>query len=195
MKLAYPNAKSSAAFQIIKGKVMTKETVNADQKIQPAMGSVPKSSSMDAQPIYDLLKADHKIVKTLLEKIESAGKENIAEARALFKEVKLELTAHSEAEQKAFYDPLKKSAKSEDMIFEAEEEHSIVKNLMDEASQTRNSDRFMAKMKVLKELVSHHVKEEENQIFSTSQSIISDEEAEKMGANFQVQKNKIMNLN
>ena len=143
--------------------------------------------------IYELLMADHQKVKALLEKIEDT--EDIKEAKELFKEVHSELKAHSEAEQKAFYDKLKSDENSKDMIFEAEEEHAIVSNLMKEASQTRNAERFMAKMKVLKDLVEHHVKEEENEIFPSSKNYVDDVDAEEMGKKFQKLKDRFLTLN
>jgi Hemerythrin HHE cation binding domain len=59
------------------------------------------------------------------------------------------------------------------MVFEAFEEHHLIKLLISELSRFRpgpGSATFEAKMKVLKELVQHHVDEEEGHVFPKAEA-------------------------
>jgi hypothetical protein len=58
------------------------------------------------------------------------------------------------------------TAKAEEMVDEAFEEHHVVDLVLGELPQVDPEDeRFEAKMTVLSELVEHHVEEEEHEMF------------------------------
>jgi hemerythrin-like domain-containing protein len=61
-------------------------------------------------------------------------------------------------------------------------------------ARTRNkaSEQWTAQLTVLKELVNHHVKEEESTGFSCARNEFNREELEKMSGQFQRQKEKLM---
>ena len=61
-------------------------------------------------------------------------------------------------------------------------------------ARTRNkaSEQWTAQLTVLKELVNHHVKEEESTGFSCARNEFDREELEKMSGQFQRQKEKLM---
>ena len=60
----------------------------------------------------------------------------------------------------------------EDLIDEAFEEHHVVDLVLAELPRVNpRDDRFVAKMTVLSELVDHHVKEEESDMFKRAQAL------------------------
>ena len=112
------------------------------------------------QDAIALLKADHRKVEELFEKFESArGGER---KQALVKEICTELSVHAKIEEEVFYPACKGKIEEEDMLDEAYVEHDGAKVLIAELAQASPDDEFYdAKVKVLSELIKHHVKEEE----------------------------------
>jgi len=115
------------------------------------------------QDAIALLKADHRKVEKLFEEFKTARDE--ARKVALVREICTELTVHATIEEKIFYPAC--SAKVEEdrldeALDEAHVEHDGAKVLIAELSQGSPRDEFYdAKVKVLSELIRHHVKEEE----------------------------------
>lgn len=113
---------------------------------------------MDA---IELLKQDHREVEELFEKFEKAS--GTERKQKLAREICKELTIHSMIEEEIFY-PACKGKVEEDLLKEGYVEHDAAKVLIAEIEAGEPSDEFYdAKMKVLKEEIEHHVKEEEKQ--------------------------------
>ena len=133
--------------------------------------------------IYELLKADHKTVKDLFEKM--AASEEAATRTRLVAQLKQELLAHSEAEDIVFYQPLKAKEDLHDLILEAEEEHRVVSRLLGELERlSPENEKWKARLTVLKELVEHHVEEEEGEMFKKAKSVLSRAQEQEIGAAF-----------
>lgn len=112
-----------------------------------------------SQDAIALLKADHRKVEELFEKFEKTRDEN--KKVALVRDICTELTVHATIEEKVFYPACIKKVE-DDMLDEAYVEHDGAKVLIAELSQGSPKDEFYdAKVKVLSELIKHHVKEEE----------------------------------
>ena len=106
-----------------------------------------------------LLKEDHRKVEGLFEQFEKARKADRKEALA--KEICTELMVHASIEEEIFY-PTCNGAVEEDLLNEAYVEHDGAKVLIAEISHGSSDDEFFnAKVKVLAEMIKHHVKEEE----------------------------------
>jgi iron-sulfur cluster repair protein YtfE (RIC family) len=122
---------------------------------------------MDA---FNLLKADHRKVAELFERLEStSGKRKLN----VFEQIKTELELHTHIEEKIFYPALEKPAETHDLILEAYEEHKEVKTLLKELGRSKTADKeWQARAKLLQENVEHHVDEEENQLFKKVNSAL-----------------------
>lgn len=127
-----------------------------------------------------LLKMQHDEVEELLEELEASGP---GDARAdQFARIADALAGHSEVEERLFY-PALREAGSEDLVAEALEEHLSVKRLLADLLDMRPSDdRFIAKVKVLREQVEHHVGEEESEMFRAAKKALGTEELDRLGA-------------
>jgi hemerythrin superfamily protein len=124
----------------------------------------------------DLLKRQHKEVRTLFKKIEKT--ENGRERRRLMDQVTAALEGHTTIEEEMFYPAVREleTRKAKEMVNEAYEEHHVVKLVLQELPQVDPEDeRFEAKMTVLSELVEHHVEEEEKEMFKTAKRIGEDQ--------------------
>jgi hypothetical protein len=114
---------------------------------------------MPTQDAIALLKADHRKVEELFAQFEQTNDET--KKVALVREICTELTVHSMIEEMIFY-PACLGQVPDDLLEEAHVEHDGAKVLIAELSQGSISDTFYdAKVKVLSEMIKHHVKEEE----------------------------------
>ena len=117
-----------------------------------------------AEPIdaVALLKADHRKVEDLFEQFEKARSKDRKEALA--HEICTELKVHAMIEEKVFY-PACRGEIEEDLIDEAIVEHDAAKTLINEIEAGGPDEAFYdAKVKVLSEMIEHHVKEEEQRV-------------------------------
>ena len=121
---------------------------------------------MPAADALELLKADHRKVDELFARFESedsdAGKARLA------REICRELMVHARVEEELLY-PRAIGAlgnADQELVWEATVEHGTLSGLIDSLDfAAANEDAFEAHVKVLKEYVKHHVKEEENEMF------------------------------
>ena len=108
-----------------------------------------------------LLMEDHRKVESLFEQFEKASGDGRKEKLA--REICTELKVHSMIEEEIFY-PALRGKISDDDLDEAYVEHDGAKLLINEIEAGGPDDDFYdAKVKVLQELIEHHVKEEEKQ--------------------------------
>jgi hemerythrin superfamily protein len=144
--------------------------------------------------ILNDLHKDHEEVKDLLEQMVKT--EDGKERGAMFKEVMSQLLAHSQAELSVLYKKMEKSddEKARSFAFEGENEHQLVEQQLQQMARARNkgSEQWTAQATVLKELVNHHVKEEESTGFSCARSEFDSEMLEKLGEQFRRQKEKLL---
>lgn len=121
----------------------------------------------------DLLKQQHRTVEALFAKIEAGEPEAL-------KDLASALAAHMAIEHELFY-PVSREI-DEDAILEAFEEHAIAETSLKRALATDPDDEtFDARVKVLKELILHHVEEEEGELFPQVEKEIEADELEALG--------------
>lgn len=126
-----------------------------------------------------LLKQQHREVKTLFEQYEKAEE---SEKQELFDQIADDFAAHGEIEEKIFY-PAVFVGPLQENLREAVEEHLECKRLVADLLAMKPSDeQFDAKMKVLRELIEHHVEEEEGDLFILVRQNFAREELEALGA-------------
>jgi hemerythrin-like domain-containing protein len=147
---------------------------------------------MPEQDAIALLKADHKKVKGLLEQLEKTTERGAGRRAKLLDQIEKELKVHTDIEETIFYPAFRDAVqKKEDreMYFEALEEHHVVKMVLPEMQETDPaSEPFGAKAKVLKELVTHHAKEEEREMFPEARKVLDKDELLDLGARMQERK-------
>ncbi len=128
-----------------------------------------------------LLKQQHREVESLFEKFESAGEEAHVMRMELFTRIADNLAAHCAIEERVFY-PSVYVGPTEDSLKEAVEEHLGAKRLIADLLDMEPSDpQFSAKVSVLKEMVQHHVQEEEKELFKSVRKLLSRAELDALG--------------
>jgi hypothetical protein len=109
-----------------------------------------------------MLKADHRKVEDLFAQFEAARGDG--RKKDLAEKICLELSVHTRIEEDVFY-PACEGAVDEDLLKEAYVEHDGAKVLIAEIEAGGPDDEFYdAKVKVLSEIIEHHVEEEERRV-------------------------------
>ena len=131
----------------------------------------------DAVNVIDLLEAQHREVEALFAELEQtdAGKRDIVTTLAQ------KLLAHMLIEQTIVYPAFAKAV--EDSVHEGYEEHEVARFALSRVLGTRSNDAtFEAKVKALKELIEHHVKEEESTMFPKARKALGETRLREIGA-------------
>lgn len=107
-----------------------------------------------------LLKADHQQVEKWFEECLSARAQT--RKQQLAGQICQALKVHTEIEHEIFYPAFLEATEEEDIHHEAEIEHNSAKKLIAEIEQSGPEDEYYdARLKVLSEMIKHHVNEEE----------------------------------
>lgn len=143
---------------------------------------------MKQQDAVALLKADHKAVKELFAQVEETSERAKATLHRLGEEICRELTIHTQIEEQIFYPAVQERARrkhedeEKDQIFEAIEEHAAAKKVIEDVRATDAGDEsYKPKITTLSELIDHHVKEEEREMFPAVKELLSEEELVDLG--------------
>lgn len=109
---------------------------------------------------FELLKADHRKVEGLFAQFMKT--KAATRKKALAEQICLELTVHTKIEEDVFYPACREDGVDENLMNEAYVEHDGAKVLVAEIEAGNPEDQYYdAKVKVLSEMIKHHVKEEE----------------------------------
>jgi hemerythrin superfamily protein len=137
---------------------------------------------MDA---IELLESQHREVEKVFAHIEKA--KSLGAKKKLFEQLADSLAVHATIEEHQFY-PAVRAKRTEDILLESLEEHLGIKRVLADLLEVDAADEtFDAKIKVLKEQVEHHVKEEETDLFPKSKKVLDAEELEALGQNMQAE--------
>jgi len=143
--------------------------------------------------ILTQLKAEHDEVAEIFQKLEKTTERAEKTRQELFEELDRKLTPHAEGEEKTLYARMKEDATDADLVLEAFEEHAIAKQLLAELRELSYADdTFGAKVTTLKEIIEHHVEEEEGPLFRLAKSLYDTEELEQICEDYLAQKESIL---
>ena len=155
------------------------------------MATKKKAPQIDA---ITLLKTDHKKVRVLLETLDKTDAP--ARRTKLLSQIEAEVKAHAKVEEEIFYPAFKRKAEDSEeleMFFEAKEEHGLVDIMLPKAKASNPaSEEFGARAKVLKDLIVHHAKEEEKEMFKAAKKLFDRDELKSLGAQMQRRKREIL---
>jgi iron-sulfur cluster repair protein YtfE (RIC family) len=148
---------------------------------------------VDSTDILDTLKKEHDEVKDLLEKL--SGSETAAQRRSLVQKIKEALVPHTKAEEKVVYDAVialrDKDAQMDG--YEGYLEHEWAGKTLQRLESITNaaSPEHKAAGKVLKELVEHHIDEEERNVWKDVKEHFSDDDRRTMNVQFAAAKSRV----
>jgi hemerythrin-like domain-containing protein len=123
-----------------------------------------------------LLEKQHRKVEAAFKKLEGGH----SDPAPILEELANDLTGHMAIEQKIFYPAAKET--DEDQILESFEEHALAEIALKRLLATDpGHETFHAKVSALKELILHHVKEEEETLFPEVEKALGEEKLEALG--------------
>jgi iron-sulfur cluster repair protein YtfE (RIC family) len=143
--------------------------------MREAVGGGTDSRSQD---LLDTLKTEHDEVKELLDELQATTAS--AKRKALVRRLKSALVPHTKAEEKVLYAALirlrDKDAQTDG--HEGNVEHNLAAKTLQALGRIANatSPAHKATAKVLKELVEHHIQEEERNAWSDAKKHFSDDD-------------------
>jgi hemerythrin superfamily protein len=157
---------------------------------QALTGEEPAPGETD---ILDTLKQEHNEVKELLTKL--VDSQRGAERKSLLRRIKQSLVPHVRAEETVLYDAILalRDKQSKQNGEEGYIEHGLADKMLGALGKITNamSPEFSAAAKVLKELVEHHIDEEERNVWANARENFSDEERMAMNQRFLAAKKRV----
>ena len=144
----------------------------------------------------DLLIADHNRVRGLFAQFKAAHEsDDTATMSEVARKIFEDLEVHTTVEEEIFYPAFKRKAEEaeqREMFFEAKEEHALVDVMLPKVKSAKpDSELFAARAKVLKDLILHHKKEEEREMFKAAKQLFSKDELQSLGAQMQRRKREL----
>jgi hypothetical protein len=138
------------------------------------------NSQEDSMLATNLLEKQHRTVEGIFSKLEHEG----SDKETLVTELANDLAAHMTIEQEIFYPAIQTIDRKH--VFESYEEHALaevaLKRLL---AADPESDEFKARVKAAKELIQHHVKEEEEELFPKVEKALDEDKLKELGSQMQ----------
>jgi hemerythrin-like domain-containing protein len=150
--------KKAASKSKSKKQSKTKSKVNAR-----ASSRSSSASKMASEDIIQLILQDHKPLKQLISVLKDSDVE-FAQKEPAFKKFAPLLVCHAKPEEESLYMFMKGQDDLRSEGLEGDTEHMLADQLVEEIKRTEDEDTWMAKAKVLAELVEHHIEEEESDL-------------------------------
>ena len=139
----------------------------------------------------ELLKQDHDKVDKLFQKVKGEQ----GDTRELFEQIRVELEVHTQIEEQIFYPYLLENGDEElqKITKEGLQEHHQAKMLLREIENLADeSETLDPKLQVLMEDITHHVQEEEGEMFPMVQEQFDGDTLQELGEELQEMKTALM---
>lgn len=133
-----------------------------------------------AKDAISMLKEQHDEAREKLEALANTTDRGVKTRQKLLDEIKSELMQHMLIEEEIFYPAFKAAVerkKDKRLYYEAQEEHKAARKVLRDLTHADPATiAFGGKAKVLQELIEHHAKEEETEMFPRAKQALSQQE-------------------
>lgn len=142
------------------------------------------NSNGDSGTIFAELRDDHEVQRDLFERLEKTQGDESAR-REGFEKLKNELLNHETAEEKHFYSELMTIDLTQEKTRHSVAEHHEIDEKVEELEAIDfSSSQWLPKLRDLKELVIHHLDEEEEEVFPLAGKALSDKQKTSLGKSY-----------
>jgi hemerythrin superfamily protein len=174
------------------GRQSSRRVASSRQSSSRGRGSRSQASSRSSrQDAISLLKADHRQVEGWFEQFEKTRADE--RKRDLAGRICAALKAHTTIEEEIFYPAFLEATGDTDIHHEAEVEHEGAKRLIAEIEASGPDDEYYdARVSVLKEMIRHHVQEEEKRDGMFAKARSADMDLEALGQRLLERKQEVM---
>lgn len=174
-------------------KTLSKKTTPAKLAAEETHKMNIEANQLDSGKHHDIIQMildDHKPLKRCIEILKNS-EVNLSSRRAAFNEFVPLLLIHAKAEESVLYAFEKTEIDMREDAFEGDVEHALAEQMVKDVKQSVDKDLWSAKAKVLAELVEHHIKEEETEMFPELKKEAGAADLIRLGENYLAVKNKI----
>jgi hemerythrin-like domain-containing protein len=142
----------------------------------------------------DLLLTDHERVKNILSQLSESTERGVKKRTELLNKLEMEIAVHTQLEEQILYPAFKQAGGKEQqtMYYEAKEEHRTVDSLVlpDLKATDPSTPEFAGRVKVIKDLLEHHIEEEETQMFPQARKLLDEATLEQLGSEMEMLKSE-----
>ena len=135
--------------------------------------------------IFEALRKDHDVQRDLLARlVETHG--DSEERDSLYKQVRAELQYHANAEERALYTPMMAIDLTQEKARHSVAEHHEIDELLELLDETEYSaTNWLTHAKQLQDLVTHHLDEEEQEVFQLAGCGLKDKQKTTLASEYQ----------
>ncbi|MFP4052736.1 MAG: hemerythrin domain-containing protein [Phycisphaerae bacterium] len=148
------------------------------------------------QGVLAMLHEEHEKVLRTLASMEDTTPNAVKTRPRLLEQLEELLIPHMAGEKKVVYKALKQAATDNEetrTVLEAREEHRLAKQELKRlAKADPETPAWGARLKVLKEVVEHHIEEEEEEMFDLARNLLGEEQLEELDQQYRKREQKAL---
>lgn len=177
--------KSTSKKKATKPKQAAKKGKQSSRSAKPKMAAkrARGASQRTEIDVVEMILEHHRPLKQLIE-IMKDSERALGERKKAFEEFAPLLVAHAKPEEKAVYMFMKRDIDLREEGFEGDVEHALADQLVEETKRTSDEEQMGARIKVLAELVEHHIKEEEEDLLPDLEKQTTPQERSALGEKY-----------
>ncbi len=145
---------------------------------------------MTESTVFEALRADHEIQRALVNELVQTEGDSEDRASA-FSKLRTEIAAHADSEERFFYIPLMEFDATQDKARHSVAEHHELDELIEALEATdRSSSGWLTKAKELRERLTHHLDEEEHEVFQMAGKVLAETAKTDLAASYKGEMNR-----
>lgn len=165
------------------------------KKAQPKSKAKRAAPGLQDDDIITLILDDHKPLKMLIKVLKDTKKHSLRERRKAFEEFATHLELHAKPEERVLYTHMKEEDEMREEAYEGDVEHELADQMVEEAKRTSgDDDLWSARVKVLAELVEHHITDEEQDVLPDFRKHSTAEDRVRLGQEFLAAKTELLEV-
>ncbi|MEZ5667331.1 MAG: hemerythrin domain-containing protein [Alphaproteobacteria bacterium] len=134
--------------------------------------------------IYSRIRQDHERQRELAAQLADTHGDS-PDRKRLFDSLAGEIEAHANAEEQTFYASLIAIPEGQEQARHSVSEHKEAADLLEELQgMDMSAGGWLVKFRKLKDELEHHMDEEESEVFRLARNLIDEDEAARLGADF-----------
>jgi hemerythrin superfamily protein len=135
--------------------------------------------------IYQCLESDHRKFESLIDRLQKASQSDNAQWKSLLDELRAGLIPHAHAEEAVFYNALREIPETKNLVAHSYSEHAMAESEIRMLEGAKHVDtNWKGMIGKLRSDLEKHIRDEETRVFAAARKVLSEEEANKIGAAF-----------
>lgn len=143
--------------------------------------------------IFEALRQEHEIQRKLAAQLVDTANTDIEDRKKIFENLKHELKIHADAEERHFYIPLMEKDLTQQKARHSVAEHHEMDELIEQLEDMEmDKNKWLQSAKDLQDLIEHHLKEEEHEVFQMAGKALTEKQKTSLAADYnkEIRKNR-----